>query len=40
MNEIQEKMLENIDAIQEQKIQVVEKNIENTIENIHNNNEE
>ena len=36
MSEIQEKMLENIDAIQEQKKQVVEKNIEN----IHNNNEE
>ena len=40
MSEIQGKMLETIDAIQEQKIQVVEKNIENTIENIHNNNEE
>ena len=40
MSEIQGKMLETIDAIQEQKIQVVEKNIENIIENIHNNNEE
>jgi hypothetical protein len=40
MSEIQGKMLETIDAIQEQKIRIVEQNIENTIENIHNNNEE
>ena len=36
MSEIQGKMLETIDAIQEQKIRIVEQNIENTIENIHN----
>lgn len=40
MNELQEKLLENINAIQGKNLQDIEQNIENTIENIHNNTEE